>query len=37
MEIATRAVVLVDQVYFYMHEHIKAWLFEKIAFELDYY
>ena len=37
MEIATIAVVLVDQFYFYMHEHIKAWLFEKIAFELDYY
>ena len=35
MEIATIPVALVDQFYFYMHQLIKAWLFEKINFELD--
>ena len=34
MEIETVPVVLVDQFYFYMHQPIKAWLFEKIIFEL---
>ena len=35
--IVTILVVLVDQLYFYMHQHIKAWLFEKIMFEPDYH
>ena len=34
MEIVTIQVVLVDQFYFYMHHSIKAWLFDKIIFEL---
>ena len=37
MEIVTIAVVLVDEFYFYMHHPIKAWLFEKIIFELVYF
>ena len=37
MEIVTVSVVLVDQFYFYMHQPIKAWLFETIIFELDYH
>ena len=32
MEIVTILVVLVDQFYFYMHQPIKPWLFEKIIF-----
>ena len=36
MEIVTIPVVLVDDFYFYMHHPIKAWLFEKIVFELVY-
>ena len=34
MDIVTIPVVLVDEFYFYMHHAIKAWLFEKIIFEL---
>ena len=37
MEIVTNPVVLVDLFYFYMHQPIKAWLFENIIFELDYH
>ena len=37
MEIVTIPVVLVDEFYFYMHHPIKAWLFEKIIFELVYF
>ena len=36
MEIVTVPVVLVDEFCFYMHHPIKAWLFEKIIFELVY-
>ena len=36
MEIVTIPVVLVYQFDFYMHQPIKAWLFEKITFELGY-
>ena len=36
MKIVTVLVVLVDEFYFYMHHPIKAWLFEKIIFELVY-
>ena len=36
MEIVTIPVVLVDEFYFYIHHPIKAWLFEKIIFELVY-
>ena len=36
MEIMIIPVVLVDGFYFYMHHPIKAWLFEKIIFELVY-
>ena len=36
MEIVTISVVLVDKFYFYIHHPIKAWLFEKIIFELVY-
>ena len=36
MEIVTIPVVLVDEFYFHMHHPIKAWLFEKIIFELVY-
>ena len=36
MDIVTIPVVLVDEFYFYMHHPIKAWLFEKIIFELVY-
>ena len=36
MEIVTIPVVLVNEFYFYMHHSIKAWLFEKIIFELVY-
>ena len=36
MEIVTISVVLVDEFYFYIHHPIKAWLFEKIIFELVY-
>ena len=36
MKIVTIPVVLVDEFYFYMHHPIKAWLFEKIIFELVY-
>ena len=36
MEIVTIPVVLVDEFYFYMHRPIKAWLFEKVIFELVY-
>ena len=34
MEIVTISVVLVDEFYFYIHDPIKAWLFQKIIFEL---
>ena len=36
MEIVTIPVVLVDEFYFYMHHPIKAYLLEKIIFELVY-
>ena len=36
MEIVTIPVGQVDEFYFYMHYPIKAWLFEKIIFELVY-
>ena len=36
MEIVAIPVVLVDEFYFYMHHPKKAWLFEKINFELFY-
>ena len=36
MEIVTIPVDQVDEFYFYMHYPIKAWLFEKIIFELVY-
>ena len=36
MKIVTVPVVLVDEFYFYMYHPIKAWLFEKIIFELVY-
>ena len=36
MKIVTFPVVLVDGFYFYMHHPIKAWVFEKITFELVY-
>ena len=36
MEIVIIPVVLVDEFYFYLHHLIKAWLFEKIIFELVY-
>ena len=32
MEIVTILIVLVYQFYFYMHQSIKLWLFEKIIF-----
>ena len=35
-KIVTFFVVLVDGFYFYMHHPIKAWVFEKITFELVY-
>ena len=37
MEIVTVPVGQVDVFYFYMHNPIKAWLFEKIIFELVYF
>ena len=36
MEFLTIPVGQVDELYFYMHYLIKAWLFEKIIFELAY-
>ena len=36
MEIVTIPVVQVDEFYFYMHHSIKAWIFEKLIFELVY-
>ena len=36
METVTVPVVLVDEFCFYMHRPIKAWLFEKVIFELVY-
>ena len=36
MEIVTFPVDQVDELYFYMHYPIKAWLFDKILFELVY-
>ena len=36
MEIVTVPVGQFDKFYFYMHYPIKAWLFEKIIFELVY-
>ena len=36
MEIVTIPVGKVDEFYFYMYHFIKAWLFEKISFELVY-
>ena len=35
-EIVTIPVGQVDEFYFYMHDPIKAWLFEKVTFELIY-
>ena len=37
MEIVTIPVALVNQFYFYMHQPMKIWPFEKIIFELDYH
>ena len=37
MEIVTILVVLLGQFWFYMHQPIKAWLFEKNIFEQDYH
>ena len=37
MEIVTIPVVLVDEFYFFICYPIKAWLFEKIIFELVYF
>ena len=37
MEIVAVSVALVDEFYFYMDHPIKAWLFEKIIFELVYF
>ena len=37
MEIVTIPVAQVDELYFYMHHPIKAWIFEKIIFELVYF
>ena len=37
MEVVTIPVALVNQFYFYMHQRIKAWLFEKIILETDYH
>ena len=37
MEIVSIPVVLIDQFYFFMQLPIKAWLFEKNIFELDYH
>ena len=36
MEIVTILLGQVDEFYFYMHYPIKAWIFEKIIFELIY-
>ena len=36
MEVVTIPVGQVDEFYFYMHYPIKAWLFQKIIFELVY-
>ena len=36
LEIVTIPVSQVEESYFYMHYPIKAWLFEKIIFELVY-
>ena len=36
MEIVTIPGVQVDEFYFYMHHSIKAWIFEKLIFELVY-
>ena len=36
MEIVAILAVLVDQFYFYMHQPIKPWPFEKLSFELVY-
>ena len=36
MEVVTIPVGQVDEFYFHMHHPIKAWLFEKIIFELVY-
>ena len=35
METLIISFVLFDQFYFYMHQPIRAWLFEKFIFELD--
>ena len=37
MEIVTIPVDQVDEFYFYMHYRIKAWLFEKVVFELVHF
>ena len=37
MEIVTIPVVLVNQFYFYIHQPMRDWLFEKIVFQLDYH
>ena len=37
MEIVTIPAVLVNKFYFYMHQPIKAWFFEKIIVEIDYH
>ena len=36
MEIVATPVGQVDEFYLYMHHPIKAWLFEKVIFELVY-
>ena len=36
IEIVSISVVLVDELHSYMHHQRKAWLFEKIIFELVY-
>ena len=37
MEIVAIPVILVDEFYFYIHHPVKAWLSEKITFELVYF
>ena len=37
MKIVTIPAALVNQFYFYMHQPVKAWLFEKIILETDYH
>ena len=37
MKIVTIPAALVNQFYFYMHQPVKPWLFEKIILETDYH